>query len=421
MIQSFKNPVTVLLSSFNHAPYIREAIDSVLNQTFSDFNFVIWDDASTDESWDIIQSYRDDRITTYREEKNTSGYGYLQHLAQIKHSEFVALHHSDDVWHENKLARQIELMREKPEIGAVFTHAEVFNHLGSPLPANDFYKDIFNQANRSRVDWLRRFFYEGNCLCNPSALIRSSILPECGGFGGSSFYQLDDFDRWVRIALRYPLWIITEPLVRFRRIGNQNVSSDSRATRLRSSFEFTRILEKYLALPEPSDVFSIFPEVQVFRKADEYNLDFLVAMAALQGEPSQQHMLFAVNTLSDLIERPDGEAELERLHGFTFSDFRKLLGKYDPLAIEVVRDQRDQMKAMEDALRLARKRPHVILGHLLKFRVMRTLSSKSSPLPSRMKNRFARSAGKVDPRRAVLADQLLHDRRSLEADPKRCE
>lgn len=70
-------------------------------------------------------------------------------------------------------------------------------------------------------------------------------------------------------------------------------------------------------------------------------------------------------------------------------------------------------REVTDALRIARKRPHVILGQLLKFRVMRLLSSKSSPLPSRMKYRFARSAGKVDPLRTDLAAQLDQSRRSM--------
>lgn len=65
--------VTVILTSYNHAKYIKEAIDSILNQTFKDFELIIWDDASTDESWEIIQSYKDERIKTFRNEESKRG------------------------------------------------------------------------------------------------------------------------------------------------------------------------------------------------------------------------------------------------------------------------------------------------------------------------------------------------------------
>ena len=54
--------ITVILTSYNHAKYIRETIDSILNQTFKDFELIIWDDASIDESWEIIQSYKDELL-----------------------------------------------------------------------------------------------------------------------------------------------------------------------------------------------------------------------------------------------------------------------------------------------------------------------------------------------------------------------
>ena len=76
--------VTVILTSYNHAKYIRETIDSILNQTFKDFELIIWDDASTDESWDIIKSYNDERIKSFRNNETKRGvYGINKTISEI--------------------------------------------------------------------------------------------------------------------------------------------------------------------------------------------------------------------------------------------------------------------------------------------------------------------------------------------------
>ena len=68
--------VSIILTSFNHEKYLREAIDSVLNQSFKDFELIIWDDASADGSWEIIKSYTDPRIILFRNEvTRRGGYG----------------------------------------------------------------------------------------------------------------------------------------------------------------------------------------------------------------------------------------------------------------------------------------------------------------------------------------------------------
>src|ERR1700690_1971582 len=101
--------VSVFLTSFNHAKYLRGSIDSVLHQTFSDFELIILDDASTDDSWQIIQSYSDPRIQTFRNKTNLGGYfpGAFPGMAS---AEYIAVHHSDDLWEPEKLEKQVPFL-----------------------------------------------------------------------------------------------------------------------------------------------------------------------------------------------------------------------------------------------------------------------------------------------------------------------
>lgn len=96
--------ISIILTSFNHEKYIKEAIDSALNQTFTDFELIIWDDASSDNSWEIIQSYGDPRIRSFRNDVQRRGiYGINKAISEVAQGEYIAIHHSDDIWESENL------------------------------------------------------------------------------------------------------------------------------------------------------------------------------------------------------------------------------------------------------------------------------------------------------------------------------
>ena len=94
--------VSVILTSFNHEKYLKESIDSVLNQTFKDFELFIIDDGSSDNSWDIIKSYNDKRIIKIKHEKNLGQNLTMELIKQFK-GEYFAVAHCDDRWEKEKL------------------------------------------------------------------------------------------------------------------------------------------------------------------------------------------------------------------------------------------------------------------------------------------------------------------------------
>ncbi|MDP4679629.1 MAG: glycosyltransferase, partial [Cyclobacteriaceae bacterium] len=129
-----KHKISVILTSFNHAKYLREAIDSTLAQTFTDFELIIWDDASTDNSWKIIQSYSDPRIKVFRNERQRRGvYGINRAITEIAEGEYIAIHHSDDVWEPEKLQKQVDFLNKNQDMGAVFTNAHIIGEESEPF------------------------------------------------------------------------------------------------------------------------------------------------------------------------------------------------------------------------------------------------------------------------------------------------
>lgn len=478
--------VSVLLTSFNHEKFIGEAIDSVLRQTFTDFELLILDDASTDGSWSIIRSYTDPRIKAIRKSANGEmTASMIDVISNVAAGEYIAIHHSDDAWEPDKLEKQVAVLNGAPRICSVFTNARAITEDGTPFAdESHFYFSVFDQPNRSRHEWLRHFFISGNALCHPSALIRKKSFLECGYYR-HWLWQLGDFDMWVRFAMKHEIHVIPEKLTRFRVRSNPEtqISGNSRETRVRSAYEMLPVLDTYRGISSFDELCRIFPEAEKYRRVEGEDLHFVLGLVMLDLATTPVSQLFALELLREAVSDPARAENIHSVYGFDDAAMARLTGKYDVFSVDgaifadldiakhvldrmaswageaqyatfagiartlnaqlgeakaqarameaKAKKAEDHAQAMEakarvaedqsqhamraarevtDALRLARKRPHIILGHLLKFRVMRTLSSKSSPLPSRMKNRFAKSAGKVDPRRAVLADQLLNDR-----------
>ena len=168
--------ISVILTSFNHEKYICEAIDSILNQTFTDFELIILDDGSSDNSWALIKQYSDLRIKAFHSEViRGSIEGVNRAIYEVATGEYIAIHHSDDIWALDKLEKQVAYLEEHPEIGAVFTWVQTIDEYGVKLAG-----DWFDQENMIRWQWLNQLFHEQNHLCHPSVLIRKQCYQYAG-------------------------------------------------------------------------------------------------------------------------------------------------------------------------------------------------------------------------------------------------
>ncbi|MBK7953301.1 MAG: glycosyltransferase family 2 protein [Candidatus Accumulibacter sp.] len=146
--------VSVILTSFNHAQFIGESIESVLNQSFGDFELIIWDDASADGSWEMIHTFPDRRIRSFRNSRNEGPvFGVNKAISEVATGQYIAIHHSDDVWEPDKLQQQVPVLDAHPEIGAVFTWVKIIDENG--CENSDGW---FNQEFRSRSKWLNSLF-----------------------------------------------------------------------------------------------------------------------------------------------------------------------------------------------------------------------------------------------------------------------
>lgn len=334
--------VSVILTSYNHAKYLRHAIESALSQTFSDFELIIWDDASTDESWDIINSYQDSRIRAFHNPVNLHRGNINRGLEQAQ-GEYIAIHHSDDVWETEKLEKQVAFLDAHPEVGAVFSDVLVIDEEGDVLPPQSHpYQTIFAQPNRSRHEWLNYFFYHGNALCHPTVLLRRQCYKDVGAYR-SNLGQSADFDMWVRLCMRHEIYILPDRLARLRvRADGANMSGNRPDVWKRGWFEYLQILKNYKKLSTAEDFRKVFPSVSKYLLPEGFIPSFVLAMAALEAEQAYNiTRLFGLELLFDLMNDPNSARQVEVLYGFTYKDFIALEGKYDVFFLEML----EQLKA----------------------------------------------------------------------------
>jgi len=327
-----KSPlVSVLLASYNQERYLRSAIECVLMQSFTDFELLISDDASSDDSRKIIETYKDARIRTHFFNENQGSVLNTRYLCSHARGKYIAFIGSDDLWLQGKLEKQVACMEADPDIGVCFTWANTVDENGTVLTKEQVsYSEIFLQHNQSRGKWLRKFFYEGNCVAHPSAMIRAdayrSVAPH-----SVALRQIPDFDLWIRLAKRYDFFVVNEILTQNRMMIQSagNISAVTSSTIIRNMNESMLIIETFFDDMD-DDVF-IDGFGDLFRKKQgpwthtelECEKAFLLCKGNYLKLASQ---IEGFSCLRTLLDDDESRATLEETYQFRDRDFFTMTG-----------------------------------------------------------------------------------------------
>ena len=332
--------VSVILTSYNHETFVSQAIESVINQTFVDYELIIADDLSSDGSWEIIKSYKDSRIRLFRSEKTERGLINKVLRSGMVRGQYVAIHHSDDVWEHNKLTKQVALLDSEPEVAAVFTNATIIDEEGRGIamqndnPTAQSYFQIFNKADRSRHEWLNYFFYHKNCLCHPSLMIRKECYDSLGYYN-MNFRQTADFEYWTRLCMRKEIKVLSEPLVCFRVLNKEkNTSSYTLDNVIRDRFEYSQIIKNFLQIEDVEEIVKIFPNAEKYQSGDPGVAKYLLARIAIDSN-IKEAQIFGLELLASLMSDEKIAKQCLKSHGFSLADYFHLTGKTNVFSIAI--------------------------------------------------------------------------------------
>jgi glycosyltransferase involved in cell wall biosynthesis len=246
--------VSVLVKAFNHAKYVRQTIDSVLAQSFQDFEIVVTDDGSTDGTLEVLRGFADPRIRLEAFEHNQGISAAMNATIARARGRYLAILNSDDWALPGRLQRQVSFLDAHPDISLLFGLPMAVDEVGEPTtPFNDFEVPL-SFPDFSRRSWLRYFFFHDNCLCAPTAMIRREAYDAVGAYD-RRLTNMQDYDMWIRMLIAgRAIHVLAEPLTAFRiRDNNANMSAPRQDTNLRVAFEKTRILNHFAELD--ADVF----------------------------------------------------------------------------------------------------------------------------------------------------------------------
>ncbi|MBL1209363.1 glycosyltransferase family 2 protein [Geminocystis sp. GBBB08] len=239
-----ENPlVSVRLITYNHEKYIEEAIYSVLSQTFQDYELIIVNDGSTDETDSIIKRILEKENNPkikyiYQENQGTSSACNTAILNA--RGKYIANMSGDDVCYPYRLEKQMQFIQET---GAkiVFSWVDIIDDNSNIITKTYYNTIIFNQPPRSRFSTLRHFFFNFNYINSPSGLIEKQLLIESGLYCLTSI-QSQDLDMWIKLAKKYDICLLPEKLLKYRiRANNNNLSNSDNGRGSRMIFEHYQI------------------------------------------------------------------------------------------------------------------------------------------------------------------------------------
>jgi hypothetical protein len=204
--------VSVVMPVHNGGPYLEHAIDSILRQTFTDFELVITDDGSTDSTAAVLHRYQsvDPRVRVQHQEKAGLVVS-LNRGCQEARATYIARMDADDVAFPDRLARQVEFLDRHPQVALVG---------GAVVRIDEAGREIKRNVCPTSHAEIVRALAEYNCFTHSTVMMRADVLAAVGGYR-EAYLHAEDYDLWLRLSERYELANLGEPLLHYRVYAGQ--------------------------------------------------------------------------------------------------------------------------------------------------------------------------------------------------------
>jgi len=216
--------VSVVMSVYNGERYLRDAVDSILGQTFADFEFIIVNDGSNDRTEEILTSYREERVKLIVQQ-NQGLAKALNNAIRIAEGEFIARMDADDVSRSNRIERQVEFMQAHPECVCLGTNVTIMDEQGENLYTTDL------PLNDSSI---RVALMHQNPFVHGSVMYRKQTFSKVGGYHEEIKHYIEDDLLWLDFASQGEFGVLAEPLYCYRiNPGSINMLTRAEKRRLR--------------------------------------------------------------------------------------------------------------------------------------------------------------------------------------------
>ena len=257
----------MVMSVYNGEPYLREAVESILNQTFTDFEFIIIDDDSTDGTWKILKGYKDPRIRLVQNEENIGLTRSLNKGLALAEGEYIARQDADDVSLPSRFEKEVAVLDERPDVVLVSGNLDLIDSDGQ----------VWHHSRRTGcpclIAWFLLFY---NYLGGHSlVMFRRQPVVDLGGYAEERPYS-QDHELWLRLAEVGDIYILPDVLLQWRSHDDSITSTkclEQEAYSLMTSGQaMARLLGENLSIVEVAELrgfwLNHFPDIYQVRRLD---------------------------------------------------------------------------------------------------------------------------------------------------------
>ncbi|RYY39884.1 MAG: glycosyltransferase [Chitinophagaceae bacterium] len=213
--------VSVVMPVYNASEFLREAIDSIVEQTFTNWELIIVEDCSTDDSAAIVRQYTDPRIKAHFRAQNGGVVAAMNDGLRQASGEFIAVMHADDVSKRERLQLEVEWLQQHPEHAVVAGFIEKIDTRGNNCGIWNLDRRVIDSAH------IRRHMLRENCIAHSSVLMRGSVVKKYGYDSGQqkAGFAVEDYALWLEmLSDGYEFGKVPEVLLRYR-IHSQSATS----------------------------------------------------------------------------------------------------------------------------------------------------------------------------------------------------
>lgn len=281
--------VCICIPTYNAAATIRETLESILAQTYPNLAIHVSDNASTDETLKIIESFADSRVIIHGHTENVGGEGNFNRCIQYAEGKYTAIFHADDLYEPEMVEKQVAFLEGHPEAGAVFTEANLIDEMGSRFGAICLPSSVASPNGLYDFETMfKAVLRHSNFFICPSVMVRTQIYQqEIKYWRGVLFKSSADLDLWLRILQSHPIGYLTERLMRYRISSNQFSACVRQGT---GRADFFLVIDYYLA-QEPVRALLDATDFNNYRLLDRRDRVMRATNLFITGDPKQANVL----------------------------------------------------------------------------------------------------------------------------------
>ncbi len=212
------NPkVSVLLPVYNAERFLALSIESILSQTFSDFELIVIDDCSRDASWHIIEAFarKDGRVVAVKNDSNLNLTATLNKGIAMSKGEYVARMDHDDISTPDRLEKQVQLLDEHPDVGIVGGDIDIIDEDGNIFGRRQYNRT--DPAIREKIFWYSPF-------CHPAVMIRRASL-DAAGYYDHRYAPADDYELYFRLGMKSRFANLDATVLRYRIVRRTSMTT----------------------------------------------------------------------------------------------------------------------------------------------------------------------------------------------------